>query len=195
MPRHHRDEVRSPRRYSRMPPHGPASLWHGRRGSGCVRRPARSCQFHRQSLRKGLGVHGIRPCSPDVDPNVSSDVLRQALDIAQDSGNRQLESHIAAGLAELATTQGDPLDAFEFFTLAIRNYHDSGSFSHLRTPLGELSTLFNRLGRYRRPAPSSGLPLIRSFTRRIRRSTSSSATCAKFWAIQLSNHSPAQAKI
>ena len=84
----------------------------------------------------------------DVDPNESYDVLRQALDIAQDSGNRQLESHIAAGLAELAATQGDPLDAFEFFTLAIRNYHDSGSFSHLRTPLGELSTLFNRLGRY-----------------------------------------------
>ena len=84
----------------------------------------------------------------DVDPNESYDVLRQALVIAQDSGNRQLESHVAAGLAELAATQGDPLDAFDFFTLAIRNYHDSGSFSHLHTPLGSLATMFNRLGRY-----------------------------------------------
>ena len=132
----------------------------------------------------------------DVDPNGSYDVLRQALDIAQDSGNRQLESHIAAGLAELAATHGDPLDAFDFFTLAIRNYHDSGSFSHLRTPLGELATLFNRLGRYEPASTIIGFAAD-SFmhTTYPQIDIVISRPARKFWAIQRSNHSPAQAKI
>ena len=47
--------------------------------------------------------------------------------IAQDSGNRYIESHLAATLARLEADCGDPLLALEYLALAIRNYHDSGS--------------------------------------------------------------------
>ena len=93
----------------------------------------------------------------DIDPVVAYDVLRQALRIGQDSGNRQLESHAAANLANLAALHGDPTDAFDFFTLAIRNYRDSGSFSHLHTPLGRLAAFFDRIGYHEPAATIAGL--------------------------------------
>ncbi len=92
----------------------------------------------------------------DIDPVVSYEVLRQALSIGQDSGNRQLETHTAAALADIAATHGSPTDAFGFFTLAIRNYHDSGSFSHMHTPLGGLAAFFDRLGHHEPAATVMG---------------------------------------
>ena len=79
-------------------------------------------------------------------PDEAYRILRRGLKIAQDSGNRQYESHFALGLSRLALTQGDPIDALDFLTMAIRNHHDSGSFAFLLLPLASLGALFERLG-------------------------------------------------
>ena len=55
--------------------------------------------------------------------------------IAQDSGNRGDESRIAGFLCRLEATRGDPLAAFEYFAVAIRNYHDAGNATSLRPSL------------------------------------------------------------
>ena len=52
-------------------------------------------------------------------------ILRRGLKLAQDSGNRQYESHFALGLSRLAVTQGEPIDALDFLTVAIRNHRVS----------------------------------------------------------------------
>jgi predicted ATPase len=90
------------------------------------------------------------------DPATVVDVLSRALRLAQQSGNRQLETHTAATLADLAAVHGDPADAFDFYTLSIRNYYDSGSLSHLNTPLGQLASFFDRLGRHEPAATIMG---------------------------------------
>ena len=84
----------------------------------------------------------------DSDPLAAYGVLRRGLGIAQDSGNRQSESNLAVSLSRLAAAHGDPMNAFDYITLAIRNHHDSGSFSLLSQPLAVLATLFDQLGRH-----------------------------------------------
>ena len=84
----------------------------------------------------------------EADPTAAYDVLRKILNIAQDSGNRFVESHIADTLSRAAAAHGDPIDAFDYLTLAIRNYRDSGDFSFMPQPLAVLAALFDRLGRY-----------------------------------------------
>ena len=44
----------------------------------------------------------------DADPVRALDALRRGLVIAQDSGNRANESHLAASLARLEAEHGDP---------------------------------------------------------------------------------------
>jgi predicted ATPase len=101
---------------------------------------------------------------PHPDPIVADEVLRRGLKIAQDSGNRQFESHLAVTLARLVTIHGEPSDAFENVTLAIRNFYDSGSFSLMPTPLAILAAFLDRLGHYEPAAAISGFaanPLTR----------------------------------
>ena len=50
-------------------------------------------------------------------------------------------------LARLEAEHADPLAALDHITLALRNYHDSGNTSTMRTPLAILATLFDRLRR------------------------------------------------
>ena len=83
-----------------------------------------------------------------ADPMRALDALRRGLVIAQDSGNRFNESHYANVLSELESGYGDPLAAFDYLTLSIRNYHDTGNTPMLRSPLGLLAALFHRLGRH-----------------------------------------------
>jgi hypothetical protein len=51
---------------------------------------------------------------------------------------------------------GDPLAALDYFTLAIRNYHDSGNVALMRSPLAVLAALFDRLGRHEVAATIAG---------------------------------------
>jgi predicted ATPase/class 3 adenylate cyclase len=101
----------------------------------------------------------------DADPIAAYEVVRRGLTIALDSGNRSVGSHLAVSLSRLAVAHGDPIDAFDFVELAIRNYYDSGSFSFLHSPLAILVTLFHRLGHYEPAATISGFavnPLARA---------------------------------
>ncbi len=84
--------------------------------------------------------------------------------IAQDSGNRYVESNIAITLSRLAALQVDPSEAFDFLVLAIRNYQQSGSFALTHGPLGILAAFFDRLGCHEAAATIMGfaaLPITR----------------------------------
>ncbi|MDT5244125.1 MAG: hypothetical protein QOD36_1501 [Mycobacterium sp.] len=83
-----------------------------------------------------------------VDGVAAYDAHRRGLTIAQDSGNELIESHLAGTLAQLAAVYGEPTDAFDYLSMAIRHFYDAGSFSHLRVPLAILAEVFDRLGHH-----------------------------------------------
>ena len=76
--------------------------------------------------------------------------------IAQDSGNRANESHLALYLSILEAAHRDPLAAFDYVTLAIRNFHDLGRTANMRVAQAMLAVLFDRLGRYEPAATIAG---------------------------------------
>ena len=82
--------------------------------------------------------------------------MRRGLVIAQHSGNRNTESHLALVLGRLEAQYGDPLVALDYLIWAIRNYHDAGNTTLIRIPLAELASLLDRLKRYGRAATMSG---------------------------------------
>ena len=95
----------------------------------------------------------------EVAPITAYDVLRRGLRIAQESGNERAVSDFAASLSRVAATRGNPVDAFEYLALAIRNFYDAGSFTDLYSPLAILAVVFDRLGDYKRAATISGFAL------------------------------------
>ena len=76
--------------------------------------------------------------------------------IAQESGNRANESHLAATLCRLEAAHGDTLAAFDHLTLAIRNYHDAGDTVTISVPLAVLAAVFDRLGHHEPAATIAG---------------------------------------
>ena len=95
----------------------------------------------------------------DADPLRALDALRRGLVIAQDSGNRFNETHLAANLARLEAEHGDPLAALDHIALAIRNYHDSGSVALIRFPLAVLAVVLDRLGHHEAAATIGGFAI------------------------------------
>ena len=109
------------------------------------------------SLASALGAYGA--AFRDADPVGALNALGRGLVIAQDSGNRAQASALAQVLAHLEAEHGDPVAAFDHLTLAIRNYHNSGNTTTIRTPLAVLAALFDRLGRYEPAATIAGFAL------------------------------------
>jgi tetratricopeptide (TPR) repeat protein len=107
----------------------------------------------------------------DHDHGRARDALRRGLVIAQDSGNRGDESRIAGTLCHLEATHGDPLAAFEYLVVAIRNYHDAGNSTNLRPTLSFFAAILDRIGRYESAATIAGFavvsPLATSWTREL----------------------------
>jgi hypothetical protein len=99
----------------------------------------------------------------DADPARSLAALRRGLLIARDSGNRAEQSHIAAILGTFATEHGDQLGAFDYFAVAIGNYHDSGNSILVHGLLGILAAFFDRLGRYEPAATIAGFAVTSPF--------------------------------
>ena len=99
------------------------------------------------ALSYALFAYGI--AFIDADPARARDALHRGLVIAQDSGNRANETHLAALLARLKAEHGDPLAAFDYVNLAIRNYHDAGDTTTMRVPLAVLAACLDRLGSVR----------------------------------------------
>ena len=101
-----------------------------------------------------LLVYGV--AHRKADPVAAYDVHRRGLKIAQDSGNRQVEGYQAGNLARLAATYGEPKDALEYITLALRTFYDSGSFTFMHSSLAILAAFLDRLGNYEPAAVISG---------------------------------------
>jgi predicted ATPase len=106
------------------------------------------------ALSFALWAHGY--AFRDADPARALQALRRGLVIAQDSGNRFNESHLAVFLSGLEAECGDPLTALDYVALAIRNFHDAGDTALMRTSLAVLATLLDRLGRYEPAATITG---------------------------------------
>jgi hypothetical protein len=109
------------------------------------------------SLGSALGAYGA--AFRDADPVGALNALGRGLVIAEDSGNRAQASALAQVLAHLEAEHGDPVSAFDHLTLAIRNYHNSGNTTTIRTPLAVLAVLFDRLGHYEPAATIAGFAL------------------------------------
>ena len=92
----------------------------------------------------------------DADPVRAREALRRGLVIARDSGNRYTELHSAVILSRLEAEHGDPLAALDYVMLAIRNYHDAGNTTTIRSPLALLAVFFDRLGRHEPAATIAG---------------------------------------
>ena len=95
----------------------------------------------------------------DADPVRALEALRRGLVIAQDSGNRFIESNLATVLSQLEAEHGDPLAALDHLTLAIRNFYDSGNFGLIRPALATLAVFLARLGRLEPAATIAGFAL------------------------------------
>ena len=83
-----------------------------------------------------------------ADPQRALDALQRALEIAQASGNRFSESHIAVTLAPLEAEHGSAGAALDHLALAIRNYLETGNIATSRSPLANLAGVLCRLGHY-----------------------------------------------
>jgi hypothetical protein len=79
--------------------------------------------------------------------------------IAQDSGNRFVESLLATALSQLEPEHGDPLAALDDITLAIRNFYDSGNVAYIPITLATLTVFLDRLGRLEPAATIAGFAL------------------------------------
>ncbi len=102
-------------------------------------------------LAYGLAYH-------DADPVAAYDALRQALTVARESGNRQMESATVAVtlLWMVAATESDPIQFVEYLTVAIHHYDDSDNVANLRNPLAIFAGVLHRLGHHEQPATISG---------------------------------------
>ena len=79
--------------------------------------------------------------------------------IAQDSGNRLIESLLATVLSRLEAEHGDPLAALDHLTLAIRNFYDSGNAAYIRFPLATLAVSSTGSDAYEPAATIAGFAL------------------------------------
>jgi tetratricopeptide (TPR) repeat protein len=82
------------------------------------------------------------------EPATALAALRRSLQVAQESGNRFNESHIAVTLSQLEVRHSAPQEAFDHLARAISNYQDSGNIATSRSPLAILAALLYRLGQY-----------------------------------------------
>ena len=92
----------------------------------------------------------------DADPAGSLAALRRGLAIAHDSGNRATVTHLSANLCLVEAEHGELLAFFDYVTVAIGNYHNSGNTYMIRSPFGLLAAVFYRLGRYEPAATFAG---------------------------------------
>ncbi len=130
----------------------------------------------------------------DTDPARALDALRRGLVIAQDSGNRFIESTIASNLPRLEATHGDMASAFDQISLAIRNMHDAGDTTTMRNPLARLATVLDRLGRHEPAATIAGFALSPSPKWRTSKSPPRSPISATCSATRPTNRLPARAR-
>jgi predicted ATPase len=106
------------------------------------------------ALSYALWAYGV--AFRNADPVGALEALRRGLVIAQDSGNRFVESLLATVLPRLEAEHGDPLPALDHITLATGNFYDSGNVGLIRAALATLAVFLDRLGRLEPAATIAG---------------------------------------
>ncbi len=101
-------------------------------------------------------LYGYGYAFGDADPVRALEALYRGLVIAQDSGNRLIESLLATALSRLEAEHGDSRAALDHLTLAIRNFYDAGNVAYIRFALATLAVLLDRLGRLEPAATIAG---------------------------------------
>jgi predicted ATPase/class 3 adenylate cyclase len=79
-------------------------------------------------------------------PRDAYEALRRGLEIAQASGNRMAESYLAVNLSTFGAADCAPADTLDFLALALNILYNSGTYSHMVSPLGVLAAHLDRLG-------------------------------------------------
>jgi tetratricopeptide (TPR) repeat protein len=92
----------------------------------------------------------------DIDPDRAFDAFRRGFVIAGDSGNRTIETNLAACIAPLEANSGDPFAALGHFAEAIRNYYHVGNTPNMRSAMASLATCLDGLGRSEAAASLAG---------------------------------------
>jgi predicted ATPase/class 3 adenylate cyclase len=92
----------------------------------------------------------------DTDPGSALEVLRRALLVAKNSGNRTNESHLAVSVCRLEAEFGNLGAALDYAALTIRIFVESGSTTNLRSPLAFVANFLDRLGHYEPAATTAG---------------------------------------
>ncbi|MBV8291958.1 MAG: adenylate/guanylate cyclase domain-containing protein, partial [Mycobacterium sp.] len=105
---------------------------------------------------RSLALYAHGHAFRDADPVRALEALRRGLVIAQDSGNRFVESLLATLLSGLESEHGDPLAALDHITLAISNLYESGNVGLIRSALATLAVFLDRLGRLQPAATIAG---------------------------------------
>lgn len=100
----------------------------------------------------------------DADNDRALKAQRRGLAIAQDSGNRLIETQTLMTLSGLAAKHGNPMEALEFSAVAIRKFHESGNIGMLHLPLALLAAFLDRLGRYEAAATIAGFAALNPLT-------------------------------
>ena len=106
-------------------------------------------------LAYGLAHH-------DADPAASYEAHRKGMQIAMDSGNRQLESYHAGNLSWLAGGHGNIDEALDYATVALTRFYDTGHFSVMPAALAVLASILDRLGLHE-PAATISVPASTPF--------------------------------
>lgn len=96
----------------------------------------------------------------DMDTDRALTAQRRGLAIAQDSGNRLIETQMLMTLSGLAAQHGEPMEALQFSAAAIRKFHESGNIGMLHLPLALLAASLDRFGRYEAAATIGGFAAL-----------------------------------
>jgi hypothetical protein len=100
----------------------------------------------------------------DADPDRALKAQRRGTAIAQDNGNRMIETQLVMTRSGLAAQHGNPMEALEFSAVAIRKFHESGIIGMLHIPLALLAAFLDRLGRYEAAATIAGFAALNPVT-------------------------------
>jgi len=100
----------------------------------------------------------------NADPVNALAALRRGLAVAQDSGNRMNESHLALRLAQIEAEHEDEATALDHITTAIRTCDASGNADAVRPPLAALAAFLDRLGRIEPAATIAGFAIVSPMT-------------------------------
>lgn len=71
----------------------------------------------------------------NTDHITALETFRRGADIAESSGNRTIHTHLVASLSRVMAYHGDPVEALDQLTTAIRHYISAGNIGNLRTIL------------------------------------------------------------